>query len=172
MFQAAIDLKLIIISYQNIRRQNNKNYLKKGCEFISDIEFVLIQNYAEIFNEIKIIMLDLEKDSNETIFWALSNILNIYFDITQKISSYGFNEAANCIKKGIMLRFSKYKHDKFLYYLLAASYLNPFLDLEAIKIPEEDLPQDLKRLDEMTKEHMAERVFTYCNKSIAEELLD
>ena len=24
----------------------------------------------------------------------------------------------------------------------------------------------------MTKEHMAERVFTYCNKSIAEELLD
>ena len=169
MFQAAIDLKLIIISYQNIRRQNNKKKIKKGCEFISDIEYVLIQNYAEIFNKIKIIMLDLEKDGNETIFWALLNILNIYFDI---ISSYGFNEAANCIKKGIMLRFSKYKHDKFLYYLLAASYLNPFLDLEAIKIPEEDLPQDLKRLDEMTKEHMAERVFTYCNKSIAEELLD
>ena len=147
IFQAAVDLKAIIISYQNIRKQNKKNCLRKGYAFLDNRDFILCSDYSEFFNQIKILMLDLEKNSEASIFWALSNIMTIYFDLTQKLISYGYIEAADSIKKGILQRFVKYKKKNFLYYLMAASYLNPFLDINAIKIPEEDLPEDFKDLD-------------------------
>ena len=91
--------------------------------------------------------MDLEKDNPESIFWALPNILTIYFDLCENLKKNGFDNAAKAIKTGIIKRCLKYEKYHFLFNLLTGAFLNPLINFQQMLFPEEDLSNELKNLE-------------------------
>ena len=146
-FFSAIKVMYPYISlYQDHRKRMHKNDLKKGIPFFSFETKFLIEDSEEIFSRLKHIMMDLESDNSEKIFWALSNVLTIFFDVAQLLKNKGYFEAASKLKEGILKRFIKYQKYDYLNILMAAAFLNPFLQWEELIIPDAELPDELTNL--------------------------
>ena len=151
IFSRAIELKDIIMAYQTIRIQNKKQFISKKIQFFDINDFCLCDAYSKFFNELKDLMMDLEKDNNETIFWALSNLMTLYFDRCNVLVNFGFQEAALNIRKNLIGKFLKYQKFEFLNYLMFAAFLNPFLNFNEVLIPESDLPDNLRNVKKKFK---------------------
>ena len=147
LFSRAKDCREIIEGFQKYLSKNGKNSLKKGVEFLTLNDFCLIDAFSEFFNGIKYSMMDLEKDSPESIFWAMSNIATIYFNHCDILVSYGFEDAAKAFREGFIKRCIKYEKHHFLFNLLIGGFLNPHINFQQILLPEEDLPNEYKNLE-------------------------
>ena len=144
-------LKMIfpyLTMYQNNRRKEGKSDLKKGIPFLSFTDRCVIEDCEEFFTQLMMIMKELESDNPETIFWALSNILTVYYDIAPLIANKGYVRAAEKLKLGILTRFAKYQKYDYLNILVTAAFLNPFLQWNLLIIPDEELPDELKGIKE------------------------
>ena len=137
-----------ILMYQDLRKTKGKPDLKKGIPYLNFEDRCVIEDCQEFFAQLMMIMKELESDSPETIFWALSNILTVYYDISKVITDKGYVRAAEKLKLGILLRFAKYQKHDYLNILVTDAFLNPFLQWDLLIIPDEELPGDLKGIKE------------------------
>ena len=105
--ERAMKIAEIILMYQDLRKTKGKPDLKKGIPYLNFEDRCVIEDCQEFFAQLMMIMKELESDSPETIFWALSNILTVYYDISKVITDKGYVRAAEKLKLGILLRLKK-----------------------------------------------------------------
>lgn len=154
IFKRAQECRVIIENYQKYLIHIGKKSLKKGIEFFTLNDFCLISVFSDFFNDVKYIMMDIEKDDADAIFWAQSNIMTIYFDLCDQLIRHGFQEAAIAFRQGLINRCIKYHKHHFLFNLLIGGFLNPFINFQQILFPEEDLPKEYKNLENQFMDYL------------------
>lgn len=131
-----ISLEGYIKLYQNTVTIQNKHLYPESFSPFTPADFIEIQSIAPIVSQISRLVAQLEEEDCNAIFYALEKLMVIQEDITQSMIHEGFVEQAAKLKNGIKSRLLKYNRESYLNLLVAATILNPCLDVEQVLPPD------------------------------------
>ena len=118
------------------------------CSFCKKCTKYLCTDYSTISRHCSVCHKNLKSTENAIQKQILKLVLlNNLYDICENLKNAGFVNAALTFRAGIIKRFQKYKEHNFLFNLLIGGFLNPLINFQQILLPEEDLPDEFKNLE-------------------------